>query len=327
MSSSFAASSWITSVCWRWHSESLLINLNVLLGHDQRGLRISAKKHICTQRKAAPYTATRPEKGSHSAAVSEAIAPQSRPTEPNTVVGQLSEAFWWSSDGDSAWNRHQKHPQLTFYQMQTKKMSLWFVFLLLKLTSSPRFQIAATFLPLCAGSPPPPFVFHHHLIVILSCLHVGAIIELRTLWNDFAKKWLKSACWRIGVLICPATVSQLFKNSLIGVRFKPGYTPAPPILGTSSDVSLCNHHCAGERSVSLQLQMNCGIVVVSCWTCEPLMQIHCGSASWIHTQTLVLVFRVLLKDKCGALWIATICPPVISVDSLCEYINTSCREV
>lgn len=113
-----------------------------------------------------------------------------RPLHPRAVPRSPT-LLWVSSrkrSDASAWNRHQKHPQLTFYQMQTKKMSLWFVFLLLKLTSSPRFQIAATFLPLCAGSPPPPFVFHHHLIVILSCLHVGAIIELRTLWNDFAKK-------------------------------------------------------------------------------------------------------------------------------------------
>lgn len=291
----FTVSSWISSVCWQWHSEPLLINWNAPPGLDQRGLHIAAR--------GGAYTFRTQQAGAHNWKPSGAFISQ-------RVRAQRSEEtqHCCRSDVRSVHGITLRKLPLAFDRCWKPACGL-FLFSQ-RFTSSHIFRSAATFPRLC-------HVSTRHLFSITTQLgiqsrsHAAAIVELQIEWNQNVSQ--NYSDWGS----VSRSVPQHCRNYLRIARLVAGFVRSDTIdLGGGSiriwrSFFLSDDDCARE-AVGLLLR---AAQPVNRWGR------HTVARPAESTQTPGLHFSVLLQDKCSALWIATICPAVIRADSLCEYIN------
>lgn len=195
-----AAFQWISSICWQWRSESLLIKWNALL--DKPSLHMAARTAAHSLHTQRTVGEGRVDKWQLPEAVISG--------KPNVAVGQISEAFRCIC--------MKSPPENTQFELTT---TLWFVLMTQRFTSSHILWITTTFPLLC-------HVSTHHLfliitqLVILSRSHEAAIIadfflQIADFVESFLQNMSQNYCDGGSVSLSAwKHVRYFFKNRFLG---------------------------------------------------------------------------------------------------------------
>lgn len=211
---SFTARSWISCICWQWHSESLLIKWNALLGLDEPSLHMAARTGAHSFRSA--------KEGLTIGSCPRPLYPAQRSRETQ----RRRRSVFWSIQVHLHGIPVRKHPLWT--ENNPAVCSYYPKVYLISHTLNYR-EISSSLL--CHVSTRHLFPIITQL-VIQSRSHEAAIIGLQIMWNHFDKNMSQNSC--DGGSVCPHPhgncVGFFFENRLIGGWIWLGYTPAPLML-------------------------------------------------------------------------------------------------